>query len=411
MTVIIAQSNEGGILEQPKLWSRNLVVLMGLNFASALSFWLIMVKITQFATDTYGVSTGVAGLTITVYVISALFTRMFFGVKIDVWGVKRSILIGSIINAVAMVLYLIPMGFVPLMLVRVAHGFGFAIMSGSCAAGAALVLPPERYGEGIGYFSMMQALATGIGPFVAIMLTNIFNGYFAMFVFASIAMFVALATVPLLEIPHNAHAAKHMNILQEVKTKGIGAFIQLSVVPIASVLFLIYIGYSGIISFVTSYAAERGLEDAVSFYFVVYAIVVLVSRPPVGRRIDRLGENSTIYFCLASFVLGFIVLAFAANGVILLISAALVGFGIGASQSIIQAVIARDAPPSELGKANSTFFMSMDLGSGLGPAVIGAAIPLVGYSAIYLMLAGVGVLAIVDYHWAHGRHKGPIVPR
>ena len=411
MTGIIAQSNEGGILEQPKLWSRSLIVLMGLNFSSALSFWLIMVKITQFASDTYGVSTGVAGLTITVYVISALFTRMFFGVKIDVWGVKRSIVIGTVINAIAMVLYLFPMGFVPLMLVRVLHGFGFAIMSGSCAAGAALVLPPERYGEGIGYFSMMQALATGIGPFVAIVLTNIFNGYFAMFVFAAIAMFVALATIPLLTIPPSAHPAKHMNVIQEAKTKGIGAFVQLSVVPIASVLFLVYLGYSGIISFVTSYAAERGLDDAVSFYFVVYAIVVLVSRPPVGRRIDRLGENSTIYFCLVSFVLGFIVLAFAVNGVILLVSAALVGFGIGASQSIIQAVIARDAPPSELGKANSTFFMSMDLGSGIGPVAIGAAIPFVGYSAIYLMLAVVGVLAIVDYHWAHGRHKGPIIPR
>ena len=398
-------------MEQPKLWSRSLVVLMGLNFSSALSFWLIMVKITQFASDTYGVSTGVAGLTITVYVISALLVRMFFGAKIDVWGVKRSIAIGTVVNAIAMVLYLIPMGFVPLMIVRVVHGFGFAIMSGSCAAGAALVLPPERYGEGIGYFSMMQALATGIGPFVAIMLTNIFGGYFAMFAFAAVAMFVALATVPLLKIPQSVHAPKHMNILDEVKEKGIGAFVQLSVVPIASVLLLVYFGYSGIISFVTSYAASRGLDDAVSFFFIVYAIVVLVSRPPVGRRIDRLGENSTIYYCLASFVVGFVLLAFASNGVLLLVSAAFIGVGIGATQSIVQAVIARDAPPSELGKANSTFFMSMDLGSGIGPVIIGAAIPLVGYSAIYLGLAAVGILAIIDYHWAHGRHKGPIRPR
>ena len=44
------------------------------------------------------------------------------------------------------------------------------------------------------------------------------------------------------------------------------------------------------------YASEVGLGDAVSLYFVVYALVILLSRPPVGRRVDRKGENSVIYW-------------------------------------------------------------------------------------------------------------------
>jgi MFS family permease len=377
---------------------------MVLNFCSAMSFWLLNVKIVQFAVDTYGVAESIAGLSITFYVISALFSRMVFGGRIDAWGVKRSIVIGSAINAIGTILYLVPMGFVPLLCVRVFHGVGFAIMSGATAAGAALVLPPERYGEGIGYYSMMQALATGIGPFVAIMLTGMFGNYRVMFVCSAIIAIIALLGTPFLTIPHQERAAKHVHIVQAVKEQGIGALIMLSVVPIASVLFLVYVCYAGIISFVTSYAHMRGLDDAVSFYFVVYAIVILISRPPVGRRIDRHGENSTIYHCLVSLVAGFVVLAFAVNGALLLASAVLVGFGIGATQSIIQTVIARDAPVEELGKANSTFFMSMDLGSGLGPVIIGAAIPVIGYSASYLGLAVLGVLAIVVYHFAHGRH-------
>ena len=390
-------------MQQPKLWSRSLIVLMGINFCSALSFYLVMVKITQFAIDTYAVSSSVAGLTISVYVISALFSRMFFGGKIDEWGVKRSILIGSAVNAVAMALYLVPMGFVPLMLVRVIHGFGFAVMSGAAASGAALVLPPERYGEGIGYFSMMQALATGIGPFVAILLTSTFGGYTHMFAFAAAVALLALVSVPLLKIPSAAKPAKHIDGARQVRHHGIGSLIQLSVVPIASVLFLVYIGYAGILSFMAAYATERGLDAAAGLYFVVYALVVLVSRPPVGRRVDRLGENSTIYACLASLVVGFVILAFAVNGAMLLVSAAFVGFGIGATQSIVQAVIARDAPPAELGRANSTFFMSMDLGSGIGPVVIGAIIPVIGYSASYLVLAAVAACAIGVYHLVHGR--------
>ena len=393
---------EGNRVEQPKLWSRTFVVLMGVNFCSALSFYLVMVKITEFAIDAYGVSYSIAGMMVTAYVIAALLTRLLFGGRIDAWGVRRSLAIGSAVNAAAMLLYLVPMPFAALMAVRVVHGFGFALMSGSAAAGAALVIPRERYGEGIGYFSMMQALATGVGPFVAIFITNTLGSYTAMFGFAAAIAVLALASLALLKLPEWAEApkAKHLPVR--------GGLVQWSVVPLAAVLFLCYIGYAGILSFVTLYANEIGLGDAVSLYFVVYAAIILLTRPPVGRRVDRKGENSVIYWCFVSLAVGFVALAFALNGALLLASAALVGFGIGATQSITQAVIARDTPPDELGRANSTFFMSMDLGSGVGPIIIGAIIPLAGYRASYLVLAGVAVAAGIVYHLVHGRRQGAV---
>lgn len=389
---------------QEKLWTRSFIALMIVNFCSALSFYLIAVKITEYSVDTYSITQSAAALAITVYVISALLTRLFFGGRIDSWGVKRSLVIGCSVNAVAMLLYLVPMSYPLLLAVRIAHGFAFALMSGSAAAGAALVIPRDRYGEGIGYFSMMQALATGVGPFVAILFTNMFGGYLPMFVAAVIVAILALASTAIITIPptHIDHLeSKHPH------RHGISSLVQLSVIPIASVLFLVYLGYAGILTFVTAYADWRGLSDAVSLYFVVYAIVILITRPPVGRRIDRKGENSTIYFCFAALVIGFVMLAFAVNGTILLASAAFAGFGIGATQSIVQAVIVRDTPAEEVGKASSTFFMSMDLGSGIGPIAIGAIIPLIGYSGSYILLAVLAFLAGVVYHFVHGRnHKG-----
>lgn len=414
-----------------KLWTRTFIVLMAVNFCSALSFYLIMVKITEFAMDTYQVSHSVAGLMVTAYVISALVTRVVFGGRIDRWGVKRALAIGSVVNAAAMALYLVPMPFGVLMSVRVVHGFGFAIMSGSAAAGAALVIPRERYGEGIGYFSMMQALATGVGPFIAIFATNAFGRYDAMFALATAFAVLAAASLVLLDIPHvegagdagpqrdgrRSASADDAGTTSAGDSDGgtpsrrggvlgfIGSFVQLSVVPLGLVLLLCYVGYSGILSFLTLCASERGLSHVVSLYFVVYAAVILVSRPPVGRKVDRSGENSIIYWCFLSLAAGFTVLAFAESGVMLLASAALVGFGIGATQSITQAVIARDTPAGELGRANSTFFMSMDLGSGVGPIIIGALIPVIGFTGSYLALGALGLAAGVLYHIVHGRKK------
>ena len=49
------------------------------------------------------------------------------------------------------------------------------------------------------------------------------------------------------------------------------------------------------------------------------------------------------------------------------------------------------------------FFMSMDLGTGIGPLAIGAIIPFIGYSGGYLVLAVIAVAAGVVYHLVHGR--------
>lgn len=386
-----------------RLWTRTFVTLMAINFISALSFYLLMVKITEYTIQTYGVSYSAGASTVTAFVISALFARLFLGGRIDVWGIRRSLAAGMLLNAVSCALYLVPMPLACLLCVRVMHGVGFALASGAAGAGAALIVPARRRGEGIGYFSMMQALATGVGPFVAIALTSGTQSYTVLFAFTAGVCVAALAACFILEMPAaNAVAQEE----KTVRRLGLASLVQVAVLPLAAVMLLAYVCYSGILSFVVLYAAEEGLQDSVGLYFVVYAVAILVTRPPIGRRVDRKGENSSIYWSLCSLVVGMVVLAFAVNGALLLASAALCGFGIGATQSIIQAVIARDTPHDELGRANSTFFMSMDLGSGVGPVVIGAFIPLAGYRAVYLALAVVALLAGVLYHAVHGSKAG-----
>ena len=72
-------------MAQSRLWTRTFIVLMVINFCSALSFYLIMVKIVEYAMETYDATYSAAGLMITVYVIAALITRLLFGRKIDQW--------------------------------------------------------------------------------------------------------------------------------------------------------------------------------------------------------------------------------------------------------------------------------------------------------------------------------------
>lgn len=424
--------------DKPKIWTPSFIILTVVNFISALVFYLFIVKIVEYTMLTYGSSYGAAGLMVTAYVTASLCTRLLLGNKIDAWGLKRSIIIGTVINMVAALLYFIEGGFAFLFCIRALHGVGFGIASGALAASAALIVPPERRGEGIGYFSMAQALATGVGPFVAIILTGSGN-YLILFVFSAVVTALALffaffVRVPSVEKPaptpaadsermggatvaageqaaggpasagERAEAAPRTTTAKAAA--GIGKFVQISVLPLALPLLLVLVCYSGVVSFLTVFSEERSLVEASSVYFVVYSLAILLTRPPIGRRVDKKGENSVIYLTFAALAVGLAILAFAYNGAVLLASAALIGFGIGCTQSTIQATIVRITPKQELGRANSTFFMSMDLGSAVGPVIIGALIPFTGFTVVYVALAALALVACGLYHVMYGRKRG-----
>ena len=424
--------------DKPKIWTPSFIILTTVNFISALVFYLFIVKIVEYTMLTYGSSYSAAGLMVTAYVAASLCTRLLLGNKIDTWGLKRSIIIGTVVNMVAALLYFIEGGFVFLLCVRALHGIGFGIASGALAASAALIVPPERRGEGIGYFSMAQALATGIGPFVAIILTGSGN-FLILFVFSAAVTAAALAfsffvRVPSVEKPAPVPAAtgedpgassdkgaeaaapasgavagevaQNKRPAKAAAPAGIGKFVQISVLPLALPLLLVLVCYSGVVSFLTVFSEERSLVDASSLYFVVYSLAILLTRPPIGRRVDKKGENSVVYMTFAALAIGLAVLAFSYNGPVLLVSAALIGFGIGCTQSTIQATIVRITPKQELGRANSTFFMSMDLGSAVGPVVIGALIPFMGFTVVYVALAALALVACALYHVMYGRKQG-----
>jgi sugar phosphate permease len=68
------------------------------------------------------------------------------------------------------------------------------------------------------------------------------------------------------------------------------------------------------------------------------------------------------------------------------------------------------APDHRVGTATATYFLMLDLGSGFGPMALGLLIPHTGYPGMYTLLAGVVVVAMALYHFAHGhRRRGEAV--
>ena len=141
-------------------------------------------------------------------------------------------------------------------------------------------------------------------------------------------------------------------------------------------------------------------------FFVVYAIAIVLTRPYLGRRQDRRGDNSVIPPALVVFAATLVVLAFASSGWMLLVAGAMLGCSFGAIITAAQAAAVKVAPISRVGLTTATFFLCMDVGATVGPAALGAVVPALGYRGMYLCAAGVLLVSVVYYWLVHGRGAG-----
>lgn len=194
-----------------------------------------------------------------------------------------------------------------------------------------------------------------------------------------------------------ASQASKTNATRHARASWLLKSVEPSVLPIACVAGLIFFGYSSLLTFLTPYAAEIGLSRAASVFFVAYALAMFVTRPFTGRAFDRKGPAPVMGPAFFSFAAGMALVATSSNDWMILGAALLLGFGVGTVQSCGLAMAVNIASDDRLSVANATFYMLLDVGVGIGPLILGAIVPLIGYQWLYFCMAGVGLVAFVAF--------------
>lgn len=387
-------------MNKPKLWTKDFIIVSGVNFLLTLVFYLLIVIIGVYAVNEYGASTSQAGLVTGIFIVGTLFGRLFTGRSIHSIGRKKTMFIGLILFTITTSFYFIHLGIGFLIITRFLHGVTLGIASTATGTIVAQIIPKRRKGEGIGYYSMSATLSTAIGPFIGLYMSQhtsigmIFSLCLSLGVVSLITAF--FVQVPVLEDSPET---------TEVKGIRLSQFVAIKAVPIALITMIIAFCYSSVLSFINFYAIEIDLVTTASFFFLVYSIAVLLSRPFTGRLMDIKGANYVMYPAFILFTAGLLILGSAHNGFTLLLAGALIGLGFGNMQSCTQAIAVKMVRPSQMGLATSTFFIFLDAGLGFGPYLLGLFIPMMSYSTLYMTL-GVVVLASAGlYFFLHGKKE------
>ena len=95
----------------------------------------------------------------------------------------------------------------------------------------------------------------------------------------------------------------------EIKGFKLSNFIEPKALPIALITLVVAFCYSSVLSFINFYAIEIDLVSTASFFFLVYSIAVLISRPFTGRLMDVKGANYIMYPAFVLFTAGMLLLS------------------------------------------------------------------------------------------------------
>ncbi|MEE6282308.1 MFS transporter [Georgenia sunbinii] len=380
-----------------KLWTKNYTLALAVAFLISMVFYMLMTTMVLYATEEFGAGDVLAGLASSIFVIGAVAARLVAGPATDRLGRRRVLLVALVLGTIAALAYFPADGLVALLVVRLVHGIAFGAAHTAASAIVQTLIPPARRAEGTGYHGATTTLGTAVGPLVAVLLTAD-SGYDAVFVVTATVSVIALGAGVWLRAPKSSTPVPVVG--------GRRRLVEAAAVPIASFIFICATAFSGVVAFVSAYATDLGLTTAAAVFFLVYAVVVIVTRPFLGRLQDARGDNIVIYPAILCFAAGLGTLAVTQTSAVLLIAAGLLGLGWGSLMSAGQAVAVRRAPIVSVGLTISTYFLLVDLGMGFGPIVLGVVVGQLDYRWMYATLAVVMLASCLYYRAVHGKRLG-----
>ncbi|MCM3115117.1 MFS transporter [Neobacillus sp. MER 74] len=385
-------------MDKPKLWTKSFISISLSNFFLFLTFYVLLVTLPIYAIQEFDSNASQAGLMTTVFLISAIISRPLAGQWLEKAGHKKVLLTALIVFSGASILYFFPKTILGFLAIRLLHGVGFGMATTAAGAIVADLIPISRRGEGMGYFIMSTNMAMVLGPFIG--LTSIQQwGPETLFIISVIVAVGALVTglsVKVKETEETVHP-----VVQSAFS--IKSLFEPSAVPIAIVGCFLAIVYSALLSFVSVFATEIHLAEVSSLFFVVYAIVLLISRPFTGKWLDLYGPNVIVFPSIVLFAIGMLVLSQSGSAVTFLLSAGMIGLGWGTLFPTFQTIAIQDAAPRKRGLATATFLSIYDIGIALGSFVVGLAAAKMDYGSLYFFCSFYVLLGIVLYYFLHTR--------
>lgn len=369
-----------------RLWTRSFILMTLGMFFLFTAFYMLYPTLPLFIKRMGGNESQV-GLAMGAFMLTAVVFRPFIGGLLDRFGRRPFIIWGLLIFALSMYLYTLVGGMISLMTLRVFHGITWAVTTTAIMTAVVDVIPINRRGEGLGWSGMAMTLAMAIGPMIGLWIAEQLS-YQALFLIAVVLSVVALFLTFGVKMTFKPQRKTGTSKIE---------FFDRTVLPIMATVFLLFIAYGGITTFVPLFADSIKVNSGT--FFLIYAATLILIRPIAGKLSDQRGEKFVIMPALIVTILALVVLAFSTSLFGVIMSAILYGIGFGAAQPALQAVMIRLVSPERTGVANASFSTATDLGIGLGAMMLGWVSQHMNYQILFIVSAVSVALSLLLFYF------------
>lgn len=375
-------------IKKEKIWTRDFVFICMANFLIFLGFQMTLPTISLYVKHLGG-SDQLIGAVVGIFTFSALLIRPFAGKALETKG-RRIVYFGGLI---VFILTLASFGFMAsialLFMMRIIQGLGWGALTTATGTVASDLVPASRRGEGMGYFGLSGNIAMAIGPSLGLALVVMmpFNQFFLICAVLGIIAFLVATQIKFKK-------AEKMTV-QPTGKKILDLYEKSSLKP-SILAFFITFTFGGIATFLPLYTAQKGI-DGIQWYFVIYALSVMLTRTFAGQLYDRKGHKAVFIPGTLLVFIAMLLLSWLPSTSMMLFAAFLYGFGFGSVQPALQAWAIDQAPQNRKGMANATFYSFFDLGIGIGAMIFGQIGHSFGYSSIYMTAAVSVFMSMVIY--------------
>ncbi|MBM4277231.1 MAG: MFS transporter [Deltaproteobacteria bacterium] len=319
--------------------------------------------------------------------VSSLILRPFIGRALLRIPEKNFMLWGALLFILCSIAYIFLPPFWPFLMIRVFHGFGFALFYTASTTFIANISPEEHRGQSISYFFLAFNFAFALAPSFGMFLINRFN---------FTVLFLVCTALSLCSLFLSTRLNRREEHLPEDLSTTNLPILSRKALPPAVMAFFTHIIWGALTAFFPLYALEHGMSNP-GLFFAAFAVMLILGRTFGGRILDLYSREKVIFPCLLTYIIATVILAFSETTPMFILVAIIWGAGNAFAFPAFVAYAIDLAGPSR-GPALGTFTALSDLGVGLGAVIMGIVLRLTNFQTMFLCLAFTGVINLIYFY-------------
>ena len=379
-----------------EIFNRNFTLVFWGQLAFTSAFHILIPTLPIHLSRTGSVETEI-GLLIGIFSVSSLIVRPSVGRALLKTAERSFMIAGSLLFGLTSIAYLWAPPFWPFFIVRVLQGMGLGFFNTASITLIANTSPEAHRGQSFGYFYLAFNFAFALAPSFGMFVINNFSFTVLFFISAALSLCSLFVTTQL---------AKRKFDLSVDSSIADDSFLSRKALPPAVMVFFAHIIWGALTAFFPLYALNHGVNNP-GFFFTAYAVVLILGRTLGGRILDHYSRERIILPCLTTYVLSMVILAFSKTLPMFILVAVIWGIG---NAFLIPTLVAYtvELAGSSRGPAMGTFTALADLGTGMGPVIMGVILRMTSYQTMFLCLAFTGLVNLCLFYRRSGGRPHPV---